>query len=93
MVDEITLSNLLHHISHNHENLCWELNTRFSDGIDVTLMEITFYEFLPRRKKGQICFQLETGEVKNLRYPGMQATDLPRHIYEALRDVKTLERR
>lgn len=93
MVDEITLANLLNHISSRHENLSWQLTTKFCDGIGVTLLDITFYEFLPKREKGRICFQLETGEVKNFSYSGLTVPEVPLHVFDLLLDVNKLEQR
>ena len=93
MVDEITLANLLNHISSRHENLSWQLTTRFSDGGGVTLLDITFYEFLPKREKGRISFQLETGEVKNFRYSGLNVPGVSMHVFDLLLCVNKLEQR
>lgn len=86
-MDEITLINLLNKICEKNPSLNWKLNCKYSEQQDVSLMDISLYEPLERKKKGFITFNMETGKIIEGRYTGVVPFSEKYLLVDALLDI------
>ena len=70
----------------------WESICTYSDGVGKTIIELNVYRNGGSERAGRIAYQLETGEVLNHSYQGMNGSS-PTSILDFVLDIANLERR
>ena len=70
----------------------WESMVSYSDGKGTTIIELNIYRSGGSERLGRITYQLETGDVVNLRYKDLPS-DAPESIVDLVLDVVNLEHR
>lgn len=70
----------------------WESICTYSDGAGKTIIELNVYRSGGSERLGRIAYQLETGDVLNHSYPGMNGSS-PSSILDFVLDVANFERR
>lgn len=62
-MDQMTAQNILSMICEKAGNLSWKIKCQYADGINPSIMKVSFLESLTKKRKGEIVFELQTGKV------------------------------
>lgn len=87
MMDEITLVNLLNKICEKNSSLSWQINCKYTDGMDHSIMEVGLFDPDVNRKAGFITFQMETGKVIRGKHKGMVPFSNKTNLVDALLEI------
>lgn len=87
MMDEITLVNLLNKICEKNTSLSWQINCKYTDGMDHSIMEVGLFDPDVKKKAGFITFQMETGKVLRGKHNGMGPFPRKTNLVDALLEI------
>lgn len=85
-MDEITLINLLNKICEKNTRLDWKLNCNYSDE-EICIMQLSLFERSQNRRKGEITFKLDTGQVITGKHSGLVAFGNSTSLVDALLEI------
>lgn len=86
-MDEITLVNLLNKICETNTSLSWQINCKYNNGTDTSIMEVHLFEAESGNKTGWLVFRMENGKVLNGKYKSMVPFDKSIGLVDALLEI------
>ena len=91
VMDEITLVNLLNKICETNDDLTWKLNCQYDDGLNHSIMQVSFVRLSTKSEVTNISFQMETGKILNGRHTGMVTFNKSMLLTDVLLDILIYE--
>ncbi len=86
-MDEITLINLLNKICDINPELSWQLNCKYHDGMQNSVMEVALFHPGEKNKAGLISFKMESGSIIRGNYRGMVPFNRKTCLTDALLEI------
>lgn len=90
-MDEITLINLLNRICEKSSHLSWQINCKYTNVPEETLMEVGFSDKTLNKKVGNILFHLDTGKVLEGFYRSMVPAEAGVSLTDVLLEILYFE--
>lgn len=90
MNDKFTIINLLNKLA-TEQKVSWRLKSLYTNGQDKNVLEILIFTLPEQRRKGQITFQADSGQVLKMQYKGFSPTSAE-NIVDMLLDVINFEK-
>jgi len=85
-----TVKNILDKLIQHKPEYKWDAHCTYADGKGTTILEVLIFSKLGRTINGRISYLVESGDVINFYYKGMQE-DNPDSIIDLLLDIFNFE--
>ena len=86
MIKKSTISNLLNLFSKHHENVTWELECAYADGMGTTFNQIKIFAHPGNRTIGIFTYRVETGKISFCMYKKLKEP-VSENIVDVLLDM------